>query len=119
MNISFLYILLAAINSTIGNLLLKRSRMVVSEDVSGIQDYLSFYFLGALHFYGLNVFLFARALEDIPVNIAYPVLASSGFAMLWVGSFVFFGEKLTTLQLTGVLVIIVGIALLTFDNSYR
>ena len=105
-------IFLAALNSTIGNLLLKLSRENNSTEASLISSYLSLSFLGAIFFYGLNLIIFAKALDQIQLNIAYPILASLGFIMLVVTSAYFFKETINFYQSIGLLLAISGIFLM-------
>ena len=114
---ALLFIFLAGLNSTFGNLLLKASRQNLEQNTSIIEQYSSIYFIGAILFYGLNVMLFAKALDYLPVNIGYPMLASSGFAMLSLSSWLVYGEKLDLLQIIGLIVIIVGIGILSYSIS--
>ena len=109
------FVLLAGLNSTFGNLLLKASRQKLEQSPTLVDQYLSIYFIGAILFYGLNVVLFAKALDHLPVNVGYPILASSGFAMLSISSWVIYGEKLDPLQITGLIVVIVGIGMLSYS----
>ena len=108
----FLLIFLAALNSTIGNLLLKLSRETASSQSSSLAGYLSISFIGAVFFYGLNLVIFAKALDLLQLNIAYPILASLGFIMLIASSAYFFGESINFYQLIGLLLAIIGIFLM-------
>lgn len=109
MKVAFIFIFLASLNSTLGNLLLKVSRKNLLQSSSLTDQYISVTFIGALTFYGLNVFLFAKALDHLPVSIGYPILAASGFAMLTVMSWFFLGEQINMIKVMGILVIIIGI----------
>jgi len=111
------YILIAALFSTAGNLMLKISREKLLQESTLLEQYLNFYFIGALIFYVLNVFLFARALDTMQVNVAYPLLASLGFTFLYVTSWLLLDEKLQPIQMVGIFAIIIGIALLTNQSS--
>jgi multidrug transporter EmrE-like cation transporter len=108
---SWLLILAAGVNSMIGNVLLKQSRLVVPSG-GFIDEIRSPWFIGGLVFYGINVILFAKALDRLPVSAAYPVLAACGFALLAVVSAVIFGERLSPPQYFGLVVTLGGIALI-------
>ena len=116
-NIVFAWLLLflASINSTIGNLLLKKSRE--NEFVNFIDSLLNFWFLGGVLFYGINVLLFVKALEFLPVSIAYPVLAGLGFLFLIVSANIFLGEVLSINNYIGIIFIILGIYLLSLSTN--
>ena len=76
------------------------------------QKFLSLWFIGGLLFYIVNVVLFAKALDRLPVSIAYPVLAGVGFALLTAASAFFFGERMSVLQYFGLAFILGGVALM-------
>jgi multidrug transporter EmrE-like cation transporter len=107
----WLLVLVAGINSTIGNILLKQSR-IVGGSAPFVEQLLSPWFIGGLLFYALNVVLFAKALDRLPVSAAYPVLAASGFLLLALVTPFVFGERLSPVQYAGMVVTIGGIALI-------
>ncbi|MCP5433770.1 MAG: small multidrug resistance protein [Alphaproteobacteria bacterium] len=108
---SLLLVLAAGINSCIGNLLLKQSR-VSAGDAGLISMVVNPYFIGGLMFYGVNVILFAKALDQAPVSIAYPILAGFGFALLVLASGLIFGERMSLVQASGLLLVAGGIWLM-------
>ncbi len=108
--IAWLLVLAAGVNSCIGNLLLKKARMV--SDTSLQAMVLNPYFLAGMVFYGLNVLLFGKALEKLPVSSAYPVLAASGFMLLIISSMIFYQEAFGRNQAIGVGAIVFGIYML-------
>lgn len=110
--IAWLMVLAAGVNSCIGNLLLKKSRLVATDAGLGAM-LLSPWFIGGLFFYGVNVILFAKALERLPVSQAYPVLAGAGFALLVFSASWIFGERLGVSQWAGLFAIMLGIYLLS------
>ena len=110
---AYFYIFVAALFSTLGNLLLKSSREELTNLSSFSDQYLNPFFLGAIFFYVLNVFLFSKALDHLPVNIGYPVLAALGFTFLAVSSWIFLGEKLLPIQIIGIFIIVIGIYFLS------
>ena len=108
----FLLVLLAAINSTIGNLFLKKA----SADLLNIQDFFTnkFLILGIL-FYAINVIFFVIALKKIPVSIAYPVLSGTSFLLLILASVLYFQEDLNNLKILGTILIFLGILILAYQ----
>jgi multidrug transporter EmrE-like cation transporter len=111
---AWVFVLLAAVNSTIGNLMLKHSTTLADKD-----DFFSLmlqpFFIGGMMFYGVNVILFAKSLEVLKVSIAYPVLAAGGFTLLILASNLFMGEQLNSRQYAGVVVVLVGVFLLASE----
>ena len=115
MKIGLILVLIAGINSTIGNLLLKYSRITtVNVDIWYLK-LISPYFIGAIIFYVINLMIFAKALDYLPVSVGYPILAASGFALLSVMSFLLFKETFTLWQISGLVVITIGIFLMAHD----
>ena len=114
MKLALIFIFLAGLNSTLGNLLLKASRIKLSPNSSLIEQYASPFFLGAMVFYGLNVIIFAKALDHLPVSVGYPILAASSFGMLSILSWLILGERLTGMQTMGICVVLIGIFLLAY-----
>ncbi|MEM1170760.1 MAG: SMR family transporter [Cyanobacteria bacterium P01_H01_bin.35] len=110
--IAWVLVLAAGINSCIGNLLLKRSRLGIT-DTNLVNLLFSPWFIGGLIFYGINVVLFAKALEKLPVSVAYPTLAGFGFALLVISAGWFFGERLGLNQYIGLGMILAGIIIMS------
>lgn len=101
-------VFVAAINTCIGSLLLKRSRLEAT-DPGLLSLLLSPWFISGLVFYGINVVLFAKALEKLPVSAAYPVLAGMGFGLIAIFSSWLFREHLGLSQWVGLSMILAGI----------
>lgn len=106
---ALLLVLLAAACSTVGNLLLKHSR---TASTFGLPAHLSPWFGAAIVFYVLNLFLFAKALDRLPVSTGYPILAGVGFAMLTVCATALLGERFSLLQALGLLLVTAGVVCL-------
>lgn len=107
---AWVFVILASLNTCIANILLKQSRLVVY--INPLAQFFSPWFLGSLFFYGINVLIFAKALDKLAVSVAYPVFAATGFVFLNLAANVFFGERLGLNQLIGIILIIVGIQFL-------
>ncbi|CCM80197.1 MULTISPECIES: DMT family transporter [Rhizobium] len=106
----------AALNSCIGNMLLKWSRASLPADAGVADQFISIGFMGGLTFYGVNVVLFAKALDSMEVSIAYPIMAGSGFAMLMVASYCVFGEPFHPHKWIGLALVLAGIIFLARGN---
>ncbi|ERT07447.1 small Multidrug Resistance family protein [Lyngbya aestuarii BL J] len=106
------FVLIAAINNSMGSLLLKKSRLVAT-DSSLLGLLLSPWFLAGLGVYGINVILYAKALEKLPVSVAYPVFASIGFGLIVLAGVWFFGERLEINQWIGLGMILAGIIIMS------
>ncbi len=97
----------AAINSFAG-ILLKQSR-VVSGNTPIWELLYSPWFLLACLCYFVNVFLFAKSLDSLPVSLVYPAYAGMGFALIAVAGNLLFKETLGINQWIGVVLIFSGI----------
>ncbi len=59
-----------------------------------------------------NVVFYALALKDINLSIAYPIMTSGGFLIISLFSVFFLREHLTPIQIGGIAMIALGIAML-------
>jgi multidrug transporter EmrE-like cation transporter len=106
---NWLLILFAGVNSTIGNLLLKKSQS--SPDF--ISNIFGIYFFGGCFFYFLNVLLFAYALQELDVSKAYPALVGISFVTLTSIGIIYLNENVSLLNIVGIFVVLIGIILIT------
>lgn len=103
--ISWLFIILASFLLSGGNLCIKQAKIQGDSMISPL-------FLGGLAIFACNMFFYSKALECIPLSIAYPVFAALGFLLITVSSIIFFQETLTVQQWIGLLIILVGLGLI-------
>ena len=61
--------------------------------------------------FALNVLAYAFALSRIRVNLAYPIMTSVGLVIVMGLSFLLLGEKITTVQMMGTGLILVGVVM--------
>jgi len=106
---TLILVLLAALCSTVGNILLKASSMYVPAGAPFYAKFFSLFFIGAVVFYVMNLGFFSRALDSMPVSVGYPILATSGFAMLAVTAGLLYGEQFGRMQIFGLVLVIAGI----------
>jgi multidrug transporter EmrE-like cation transporter len=109
---ALILVLLAGVNSCLGNLALKHSRSIAPADAAFLEKMVNPFFAAGIAFYVVNVVLFAKALDTAPVSIAYPILASSAFLLLTVASALVFKEQISLPQIAGLVLTVGGIALL-------
>lgn len=82
-----------ALSTGVANVLLKKSRLVATDP--GFWALLtSPWFVGALVLYCLDLVLFAKALERLPVSIALPVFFGIMFGSVAILSSAFLAERL-------------------------
>ncbi|WP_309235867.1 MULTISPECIES: DMT family transporter [Planktothrix] len=110
--ISWSLVLIAAMNTGIGNLLLKKSRLE-APDPSILTLLLSPWFMAAILVYGINLIVFAKALDRLPVSIAYPVFAAIGFSLVALMGSLFLGERVGLNQMIGLSFIVAGIVIMS------
>ncbi len=111
-NSAWFFVAAAGCLSTVGNLCLKKASMA-SSGLNFIGLIFQPYFIGGMFFYGINVILFATALQHLEVSKAYPVLAAIGFSTLSILAAMIFRETLSSLNYLGLLVIVIGIFLVS------
>lgn len=66
-----------------------------------------------LMLYGVAFLLYAAALGRLPLNIAHPVLTAGAVATVAVFSYAIFREPFYWTTIAGILLVIVGVALIT------
>jgi len=103
-------VFIAALNSTIGNLMLKKASR--DENASLLALIFNYWFVGGVIFYAINVLLFVKALGKLSVSTAYPVLACSGFLLLTLMAGFFFNEKFSSIQWLAMILIFAGLFLM-------
>lgn len=107
---SWILVICAGINSTIGNYFLKKSQQNFDSFLSSLLS--TDFFIGCM-FYAFNVILFAYSLNELDVSKAYPVLASISFITLMFVSFLLLDETISLFKVVGLALIIMGIFLIS------
>jgi len=59
--------------------------------------------------FGLNLLAYMYALQKLPISVAYPVMVSTGFAIIVVVAGRMLGERLSAIQWAGVAAILLGV----------
>jgi len=117
---SFLLLGLAILSTAAAHLLLKKGMLLVGQLDFSLSNLLNLFlqifqniylFFGLISF-GLGFFFWLFVLSKIQLNIAYPIMTSLNFCLVIVGSWFFFREELSSLQILGIGLIILGIYLL-------
>lgn len=106
---SWLLLIIAAFANAGANLLLQKSATLGV----GIGQYFSYYFLIGLSLFGLNILLYAKALEGVHVSLGYPVLVGIGVAVITLFSLLVEGKQFNISQVVGMLLVLAGIGLLS------
>jgi small multidrug resistance pump len=70
-----------------------------------------------LSLYGVAFLLYAAALARLPLNIAHPVLTAGAIATVALSSMFIFRESFHWTTIAGILLVIIGVALITFKTA--
>jgi len=71
-------------------------------------------FVSGLIIGGINVLFFTKALKDIQLSIAYPVFSGACIFLMILSSNVIFGERISFINMIGGIVVVAGIALMSY-----
>lgn len=71
--------------------------------------------LAGLACFALNVVFYAFALQKLPISAAYPIMVTSGFAIIVTVAGFMLNERLTVTQWVGVGAILLGVVLVAKD----
>lgn len=67
--------------------------------------------------FALNVVFYSFALQKLPVSVAYPIMVTTGFAIIVTVASLMLDERLTVLQWVGVGAILIGVTLVAKDSG--
>ncbi|MBN1552376.1 hypothetical protein JW979_12960 [bacterium] len=124
MHIAFLVI--ALLFNALANLLMKKAAVNAEMNLPPnpllidrlFHYYLSWPFITGLTAFGLNLLCYTQALAKIKLNVAYPIMTGSGFAIIGIaGYFLFENESLRPIQIIGIAMILIGITLVAQIHS--
>ena len=77
----------------------------------------NFYLIGGITLFALNVISYFLALSRINLSIAYPIMVTGGIVIITLFSYFALKENLTILQISGLALVIAGIALVTWQTA--
>ena len=107
-----MYYLLSLFNVvliSIGQIFLKKSAMVVTDNF--IEKLMNINFITGLFFYGISTLMWIVILKHIKLSVAYPMMSLSYVAVMIAAQFVFH-EKIYMMQWAGIVLIIMGVGLI-------
>ena len=73
--------------------------------------------LAGLACFALNVVFYAFALQKLPISVAYPIMVTSGFAIIVAVAGFMLNERLSVTQWVGVGAILLGVILVAKDAA--
>ena len=65
--------------------------------------------------FAANVVFYAYALQKLPISAAYPIMVTTGFAIIVIVAGLVLGERLSPTQWIGVVAILLGVTLVAKD----
>jgi multidrug transporter EmrE-like cation transporter len=94
-----------------GNLLVKQFSATTT--IRTPWDYLAVPFILGIAAFGIGVILYGRALNDLPIVLAYPIQVGACIVIIALFAVAVFGERLGAADMLGIALIAGGIALLS------
>ncbi len=94
-----------------GNLLVKQ--FSTNAEIRGPWDYVALPFVLGVAAFGIGVVLYGRALQDIPIVMAYPIQVGACILIIAAFAVAVFGERIGPSDALGIALIVAGIALLS------
>jgi len=61
----------------------------------------------------INIFFFTKALKSLGLSVAYPIFSAACISLMMMISYLFFHEKISFINVIGVILIIAGIIFVT------
>ncbi|HZS91069.1 MAG TPA: hypothetical protein VFE42_26705 [Chloroflexota bacterium] len=114
------YVLLAAVLSSTGNLIIKNAVKTMGGLNLGANAVQSLFHLFTnpgivvgLGLYLIGFVIWARVLSLADISTAYPIFISLAFTIVVVGSRLFFNESLGLLKIAGIVIIALGIVIVS------
>jgi len=96
--------------NVIGQLMLKRASLAGGAGVMPLDIFLSGWFVGGGASLGISMVLWVQVLRRLPLTIAHPI-SGAVFFIIPVASHFLWDEPMPPVRLLGILIIVIGIAL--------
>jgi drug/metabolite transporter (DMT)-like permease len=100
---------------SIGQLFFKQSALY-SENHSELSLVLKYvlnpWFYGAVSFFAVSTLTWVKILTLMKISVAYPILSIS-YILTAIGAFYFFQERLSLINILGILLIMIGVSLIS------
>jgi multidrug transporter EmrE-like cation transporter len=117
------YLIIALVFNAFANIMMKMANTMNMlpenaefwEKVTGL--YFSWPFLTGLVAFGLNLLFYTQALNKMALSVAYPIMTGAGFTLIGIAGYYLFSEKLTTVQILGILCVFIGIILIARPSA--
>ena len=117
---TILSLLISILTASIAQIVLKKGASALSDlklSLSSVVDFIFAFLQNKWLLAGMTLFVisfvfYIFVLSKIQLSFAYPVMVSVGMVFVLIGSWIFFDEKLSLLNIIGIALIILGIFLL-------
>lgn len=112
----YLFLIIAVALNAAANVLLKIgvARIGALQEAGFLARYaMNWPLLSGLVLFAVNVVFYAAALARLNLSVAYPVMMAGGVTIVVAISIVFLRESLSSAQMVGLLLVVVGLVLLT------
>lgn len=100
---------------SIGQLFFKQAAVFCEArpDLNIILKYLlNPWFYGAITFFGVSTLTWVKILTQMKISVAYPILSIS-YILTAIGAYYFFQERLTALNMFGILLVMIGVSVIS------
>jgi multidrug transporter EmrE-like cation transporter len=115
-----LILILAIVLNASANILIKASSLGGNQTTAGgmIRQLLNPFFMGGIFCFGLALIAYRHVLgQGMKLSVAYPMMTTSGFAIVLFASWFFFKESLDWVQWTGIGLLVLGLWLIASRMS--
>lgn len=111
------FLFINIILNSLASVLLKTSSKISTSSMHKlILLLLNPFFIGGLISFGLSFIAYNVVLKYLNVNIAYPIVVSGSIVLVSILSKIFLKEQTNFVQITGIIIILLGVSILTFGN---
>ncbi len=124
-NIYYLFLALSIVCNGVAGIFLKSGSNLInlSSNESLVKTLLSMVLnwklIVGIVFYGMSFFISLLAYSKINLSIGYPIIVTGTLILVTIGGIAFFGEKLTGVQIFGLVLLIGGILLISSDMKVQ
>lgn len=108
--IGWLALTVAILLNTAGNFLIKRFSLTA--EIDGPLAFLNPWFIVGIAFFGANVFFYSRALKDIPLVVAYPILIGISVSLVAILAGLVLKERFGMTHAAGLVLVVLGVSCL-------
>jgi multidrug transporter EmrE-like cation transporter len=109
--VGWLTLATAILFNVLGNYFIKR--FSISADLNNPLNYFRPLFMSGVLFFGVGLLLYTRALAQVPITLAYPIMVGLTLTTLSALAIFSLGEQLTPRDAFGAAFVVAGIALLS------